>query len=159
MSNKEKFKALVSVEKANTVERNRERIKNRAMLKESQNIALKILMKLDEPGWSQIRLAKEMGVTPQQVNKIVRGKENLTLDTQVKIQNILDIPILASYYENKAQKLGELILAFEKTEQYAVVKQSFNNYRPGNVSKLSRKVIKVDFNKPVNKYSYQEVGS
>lgn len=159
MSNKEKFKALVSAEKANTVERNRERIKNRAMLKESQNIALKILVKLDEPGWSQIRLAKEMDVTPQQVNKIVRGKENLTLETQVKLQSILDIPILASYYENKAQKFEELLLAFEKTEQYAVAKQAFNNYHPHNVVKLSSKVIKFDFNKPMNKYSYQAVGS
>lgn len=159
MTNKEKFLQLVSEEDTNTIAEVKQRIKNRAMLRESQQIAIKMLMKLDEPGWSQIRLAKEMGVTPQQVNKIVRGKENLTLDTQVKIQNILDIPILASYYENKVQKLEELFLAFEKTEQYSVAKQSFNNYHPHNVVKLSGKVIKFDFNKTVDKYSYQEVGS
>lgn len=159
MTNKEKFLQLVSEEDTNTIAEVKQRIKNRAMLRESQQIAIKVLMKLDEPGWSQIRLAKEMGVTPQQVNKIVRGKENLTLDTQVKIQNILDIPILASYYENKAQKLEELFLAFEKTVHYAVAKQSFNNYHPHTVVKLSSKVIKFDFNKTVDKYSYQEVGS
>ena len=43
MSNIEKFTALVSSEKTNTIAKNRERIKNRAMLRESQNIALKVL--------------------------------------------------------------------------------------------------------------------
>jgi transcriptional regulator with XRE-family HTH domain len=80
MSNKENFKALVSKEKTNTVERNRERIKNRAYLRESQGLALKVLDKLDELGWSQVRLANEMSVTPQQITKIVSGKENLTIE-------------------------------------------------------------------------------
>lgn len=50
MTNKENFKALVSKETTNTVERNRARIKNRSRLRESQQIALKVLNKLDEPG-------------------------------------------------------------------------------------------------------------
>lgn len=41
-----------------------------------------------------------MGVTPQQVSKIVSVKENLNLETQIKLQMLLDIPILASYYES-----------------------------------------------------------
>lgn len=44
-----------------------------------------------------------MNVTPQYVNKIVRDKENFTLETLVKLQQILDIPILASYYEQKTK--------------------------------------------------------
>ena len=64
------------------------------MLRESQNIALKVLDKLDEIGWSQRKLAIEMGVSPQQITKIVKGQENLTLETQIKLQNILNIPIL-----------------------------------------------------------------
>ena len=43
-----------------------------------------------------------MHVTPQQISKIVSGKENLTIETQIKLQNILNIPILASFYENTA---------------------------------------------------------
>ncbi len=105
MSNKDKFAALVSDEKTNTIERNRERIKNRVRLRESQAIALKVLTKLDEPGWSQKRLAAEMGVSPQQITKIVKGKENLTLETQVKLQCILNIPILATYYENLIEQI------------------------------------------------------
>lgn len=102
-TNKEKFQSLISKEKSNTVSRNSDRIKNRARLRESQDIALKVLNKLNDLGWSQRKLAEELNVTPQQVNKIVKGKENLTLETQVKLQQVLNIPILASYYENKVQ--------------------------------------------------------
>ena len=48
MTNKEKFLALVSEKDSGTLERNRDRIRNRSMLRESQQIALKVLMKLDE---------------------------------------------------------------------------------------------------------------
>lgn len=44
-------------------------------------------------------LAAAMKVSPPQITKIVKGQENLTLETQVRLQEILDIPILASYYE------------------------------------------------------------
>lgn len=103
MTNKEKFRSLISNEKSNAVFKNKERIKNRARLRESQDIALKVLNKLDVLGWSQRILAEKLKVTPQQVTKIVKGKENLTLETQVKLQQVLDIPILASYYEKKFQ--------------------------------------------------------
>ena len=75
------------------------------MLRESQNIAMKVLDKLDEIGWSQRKLAIEMGVSPQQITKIVKGQENLTLETQIKLQNILNIPILASFYEVEETKM------------------------------------------------------
>ncbi|HBF88042.1 MAG TPA: XRE family transcriptional regulator [Bacteroidales bacterium] len=104
MNNKEKFLALVSNEKTDTLAKIKERVKNIAMLRESQTIALKVLLKLDELGWSQKTLAEKMEVSPQQISKIVSGKENLTIDTQVKLQKLLDIPILASYYENNTSQ-------------------------------------------------------
>jgi plasmid maintenance system antidote protein VapI len=45
------------------------------MLRESHQTALKVLMKLDDFGWSQKDLAKAMEVTPQQITKIVSGEE------------------------------------------------------------------------------------
>lgn len=101
MTNKEKFMLLVSNEEVTTFERNRERVKNRAMLRESQQIALKVILRLDELGWSQKDLAERMGVSPPQITKIVKGQENFTLETQIKLQEILNIPILASYQEPK----------------------------------------------------------
>ncbi len=131
MSNIEKFKALVSSEKTNTVEKNRARIKNRAMLRESQNIALKVLDKLDEIGWSQRKLAIEMGVSPQQITKIVKGQENLTLETQIKLQNILNIPILASFYEVEETKMFSEE-PITKTEKYFKLEFDYflNEYSP-----------------------------
>lgn len=114
MTNKEKFLHLVSGEDTKTITEVKHRIKNRAMLRESQHIAIKVLMKLDELGWTQKDLAKAMDVSPQQITKIVSGKENMTIETQIKLQNILDIPVLASYYENKRTDLDEWILTIEK---------------------------------------------
>jgi hypothetical protein len=47
MTNKEKFMKLVSDEKTDTIAKNRERIKNREKLRESQRIALKALLESD----------------------------------------------------------------------------------------------------------------
>jgi len=107
MTSKENFKKLVKGSDRSTFAKNRERIKNRSRLRESQGIALKVLEKLDELDWTQRRLAEELGVSPQQITKIVRGKENLTLETQVKLQEVLDIPILASYYEKEVEERAD----------------------------------------------------
>jgi plasmid maintenance system antidote protein VapI len=110
------------------------------MLRESQQIALKVLMKLDEFGWSQKDLAKAMEVTPQQITKIVSGKENLTIETQIKLQHILDIPVLASYYENKMTEIDQRIVTFEKRVDKMVVQsiEYSNNYQSTKVLKLER---------------------
>ena len=140
MTNKDKFNQLVSGDDNRTLADVNKRIKNRAMLRESQQIALKVLMKLDEFGWSQKDLAKAMEVTPQQITKIVSGKENLTIETQIKLQHILDIPVLASYYENKMTEMDQRIVTFEKRVDKMVVQaiENSNNYQSTKVLKLER---------------------
>ncbi|MEY4030174.1 MAG: hypothetical protein RJA90_1378 [Bacteroidota bacterium] len=140
MTNKDKFNQLVSGEDNRTLADVKKRIKNRAMLRESQQIALKVLMKLDDFGWSQKDLAKAMEVTPQQITKIVSGKENLTIETQIKLQHILDIPVLASYYENKMTEMDQRIVTFEKRVDKMVVQaiEYSNNYQSTEVLKLER---------------------
>lgn len=140
MTNKEKFLKLVTEVDTKTIEEVKQRIKNRAMLRESQNIALKVLMKLDDLGWSQKRLAEELNVSQQQVSKICSGKENLTIETQIKLQSVLNIAILASYYDDKLDVTEEDILNFENVEAYVTTKASTEDYSDTNV-------IKVDFNK------------
>jgi hypothetical protein len=91
-------------------------------------------------------------VSPQHINKIVKGQENLTLETQIKLQTVLDIPILASYYDTKADNIGELILTVKKkTQQVEVLLGQVNgNYQ-------SSKTIKMEFDKFSKVYSnYQE---
>ena len=97
MTNKEKFLTLVTNDGADTVKYLGDTLAKRDMLEESFIIAVKISMKLDEIGWSQKELAEAMKVTPQQISKILRGHQNLTLETILKLQKVLDIPILASF--------------------------------------------------------------
>lgn len=109
-SNKEKFLLLVSDEESGVMKDIEYRIKNRHWLNESFMIATKVLIKLEELNWTQKDLAAAMEVTPQQVNKIVRGKQNLTLDTIVKLQTILHIPLLASFFEaNNNKDIEEVV--------------------------------------------------
>jgi transcriptional regulator with XRE-family HTH domain len=95
MSNKEKFLQLVTDTDTTLISEVNERIRNREMLRESQNIALKVLARLEELHWTQRRLAEAMGVSAQQVSKIVSGKENLTIESLVKLEQVLGIPFLA----------------------------------------------------------------
>jgi transcriptional regulator with XRE-family HTH domain len=147
MSNKENFLAIVSGEDTKTIEQATWRIKNRAMLRESQKIALKVLGKLDELGWTQRDLAEKMEVSPQQISKIVSGKENLTIDTQVKLQNVLDIPILASYYEQKINNVEDKIVTIEKKvatiiAQTEKIKANYVSCKP---IKLSHKSVSFEY--------------
>lgn len=119
MSNKEKFLNLVSAEKSNTLQNLKERKKNRAMLRESQSIAFKVLMRLESLKWTQKKLAEKLEVTPQQVSKIISGKENLTLETLVKLQNVLEIPLLFTAVERAFDELVETHKV-EVTQDYDV---------------------------------------
>jgi plasmid maintenance system antidote protein VapI len=107
MSNKEKFLNLVSEEKSNTIQKLKERKNNRVMLRESQSIAFKVLMRLETLKWTQKKLAEKLEVTPQQVSKIISGKENLTLETLVKLQAVLDIPLLVTCIERAFDEIME----------------------------------------------------
>ncbi len=93
-TNKEKFLALVAEEDENTTLRNNWRIANQDWLCVSQQIAFDVLEKLDELMWTQKDLAEKMQVSPQYVNKLVKGKENFTLETLVKLVRVLGIEIL-----------------------------------------------------------------
>lgn len=67
---------------------------NKAWLRKSADIALRILDALDDLGWNKARLAKEMGVSPQQVSKYVKGEENFKLETICKLEKVLGIELV-----------------------------------------------------------------
>ena len=133
MTNKEKFLTLVTEYGAATVKEIENRYKNKDWLKESFMVGFKVLMKLDELQWTQKDLAKAMGVTPQQVNKIVRGKQNLTLETLVKLQKTLHIPIMATFNESTEHD-AEKISANEKTVILVSPKRKTNKSLHGTVA-------------------------
>ncbi len=76
-------------------------VQNEDWLKKSALIALKILRTLRAQSISQKALAEDIGVSPQYINKIVKGKENLTLETICRIEKILGITLIEiSFFES-----------------------------------------------------------
>lgn len=66
---------------------------NRAWLRYSQNIALLMLNKMDELGINQKQLAEMMNCSQQYISKVLKGRENLSLETLSKIESALGISI------------------------------------------------------------------
>lgn len=115
-----KFDSLVSDEKSSWLEKALWRKANKKWLDQSAKIALNILEALNEKGWSQKRLAEEMGVSSQQVNKIVKGNQNLTFETIAKIETALKIDLVQIIdYRREASFKKPAIAAFrQSTEKF-----------------------------------------
>lgn len=123
MTNKEKFLALVSKEETKTVQNAKARIASKKHMRLSQKIALAILFRLDELKWKQVHLAQKMGVSAQQVNKWVKGKENFTIETLVSLSEVLGINLITVPYfqeENRGFDFQlEISDTYEVSEQVA----------------------------------------
>ena len=94
MGNTEILNKLTEGKTSNWHEKAEWRKKNSAWLNKSAQIAVAVLEQLRIMGMSQKELAQAMGVTPQYVNKIVRGNENLTLETICKLESVLGISLI-----------------------------------------------------------------
>jgi transcriptional regulator with XRE-family HTH domain len=68
--------------------------KNRAWLRKSVEIALKVLDVLEAKNMSQAELATKLVVSRQQISKIVKGQENLTLETISKLEDVLGVTLM-----------------------------------------------------------------
>ena len=64
------------------------RQQNKSWLRHSQRIAVKMLEKMDELGLTQKQLAELMGCSQQYVSKVLKGQENLSLETMSKVRRI-----------------------------------------------------------------------
>lgn len=67
--------------------------KNWEWLKMSSNVAFAVLEVLDHTNMSQVELANKMDVSRQQISRILRGQENLTIETISKLQTALGIKL------------------------------------------------------------------
>lgn len=67
--------------------------KNKEWLDKSAEIAVRILSTLRKQSLSQKDLADMIGVSPQYVNKVVKGQENLSLETICKIEKALQVSL------------------------------------------------------------------
>jgi transcriptional regulator with XRE-family HTH domain len=71
------------------------RIENKKWLSYSSNIALRVLAALEESEeMTQKTLAEKVGVSPQYINKVLKGQENLSLQTIAKLSEALNIELI-----------------------------------------------------------------
>lgn len=67
---------------------------NWSWLQHSQKIAVKVLLQMKQEGLTQKGLAERMNCTQQYVSKILKGKENMSLDTLSRLENALGINLI-----------------------------------------------------------------
>ena len=69
---------------------------NRGWLRYSQFIAIRILARMDDLHMTQAALAEKMNCSQQYVSKVLKGKENLSLESIWKIETALGIDLIQS---------------------------------------------------------------
>ncbi|KYG85257.1 hypothetical protein AWW67_16225 [Roseivirga seohaensis] len=83
---------------------------NKGWLKKSGRVALRVLDALDDKGWSQAELARQLEVSPQQVTKIVKGQSDFKFSTIDKLEKVLGIQLQAILFSD------EIVIKKERKE-------------------------------------------
>lgn len=73
------------------------RRENRLWLKKAAAIAEQVLDALKTKDLSQKELAERMSISPEQIDNILKGQENLTLEIIAKLEIALDIRITFAF--------------------------------------------------------------
>jgi len=95
MVNKGKLNKFISEKPSQWLEEAERYELEKEWLDKSALIALKILRTLRSQSVTQKQLADSIGVTPQYINKVVKGHENLSLETICKIERSLGISLVS----------------------------------------------------------------
>lgn len=145
-----KLQSVVSGEPVKWQERSEERIANKKWLRRSQAVALLVLRTLRQKGITQKDLALKMNVSPQQVNKWVKGKENFTFETIVRLEEVLEIELMT--IKGAEMKSNETILiSLDYKKQPAL--QSSGNWKSQSSIKVipfySKKIPLTDYTKAI----------
>ena len=70
------------------------RVANKSWLRYSQRIAMMMLDKMEELGLTHKALAERMGCSQQYISRVLKGTENLSIETISKIETALELEIL-----------------------------------------------------------------
>lgn len=82
-------------------ERAEERRKNKQWLRYSQHIAMMMLDKMEELHLTQSNVAQRMGCTQQYISRVLKGTENLSIETIFKIEEALGLQILEPVFAER----------------------------------------------------------
>lgn len=91
-----KFKALISDNESSFVEESKVIVANEEWLLASAGVIFMLMdfMASQSPKMKKVQLAKELGVSAQYVGKLLRGEENLTLQTLTKIAHVMNLTLM-----------------------------------------------------------------
>ena len=132
-----KLNGIVSKTPSQWHEDVKRRAEEKPWKKRSQAVALAVLRTLRAKKMSQKELAGQLGVSPQLVNKWVKGKENFTFETVGKLEAALGIQLMdVMSLKKKAVKSEEYIMV----EYVEKVRRS---YRPTQTTSIEPKVIPI----------------
>lgn len=93
-SNLEKLNAIASSKNSGWYEKARKRQENKGWRDHSFEFALIVLRIIRSKNITQKELADKMDVSPQYVNKVLKGEENISFETVSKFERALGLPLL-----------------------------------------------------------------
>lgn len=95
--NLEKLSSMAVKSSDEAIARAKERKANRKRLRMSQEIALTIHYYLKQCNITQKELAERIGVSPAYIGKLLKGNENLTLETICRIEDAIGKKLISVY--------------------------------------------------------------
>lgn len=93
---------------------------NKGWLKKSGRVALRILDTLDDKGWSQAELARQLKVSPQQVTKYLKGQSDFKFSTIDKLEKVLGIQLQAILWAD------EVVVKNEEAQEEVVTEHNYS---------------------------------
>ena len=127
--NTQRLKELAKPRNEQALKRDLERRMNRKWLTYSQDIALALHYYMRTNSMTQRELAEQMGVSPVYIGKLLKGGENLTLETICKIQEVVGeqlISISKPYEPSIIIALSAPYYASHHTEHSQVYRKNLN---------------------------------
>ena len=112
-------------ETANWREEAEYRRRNARWLRYSAMIALQVRERMSQIGMTQVVLAEKLGCTQQHVSMLLKGKNNLTLETIAKLEEALDFDIIGEalipvdgYCQNNSFSVNRTYLSESEPSPY-----------------------------------------
>lgn len=154
--NLENFQKLISNENSGWLDKFLHYKANQKRLDHSSKVAVNVLEALKERKMTQKDLAEKMNVSAQQINKIVRGQQNLTFGTIGKLEDALGITLIEIIDFKSAKKIktsATQIKAIQKTKTEKIA--PINSFS-GEFIKKEGAHMKVVYNVLTQPTSYQK---
>lgn len=153
----EKFAMLVSDTPSNWFKRLEYLTANKNWLDRSAQVAVSVLEALKEKKLTQKDLAKKMHVSAQQVNKILKGQQNLTFETINKLEVALNISLITvidfkAVAEIKTSAMQIKSVSKSINEEFKILDSTDCNPQ---MEKINMRVVynKMAYNESQNQYS------